>query len=401
VERRPGRRAGGAAMSLLGPGEADGLHVRVSTPALRSALATVGRATGPRRLGGHLDCVRLEARAGDLRMLCTDHCLTIEQTLAGVAPTDGEVLVPWSLLAEFARACPEPTCEIRAQPPDLVLVQADGRTATLRAFVTGVSPLDMQGGVVADLGIFSAHAFRDAVAAVTAAAATRDARAALTGVLMRRAPRNLTLAATDGRRLAIRRLDTARPASLEVSDVVVPAVHLAEVARCLRAGHRAVRVSLAAANTVVRFDIGEVRLQSRLLDVAFPRFEHVITTRFLTKAAVPSGRLLEDLRFVGTLLTRSSRLVTLEVQPTRVLLRVARRSSADVAQAAVGAQVWGDSVTVHLNCDDLLTMVAAMETPTIVLGFNGPRGTCIVMPAGMSGVVAALSPSVPSTDDVD
>jgi DNA polymerase-3 subunit beta len=382
--------------------DSDRLSVRISTADLRAALATVGRATGPRRLGAHLDCVRLEARRGDLRMLCTDHCLTIEQTLRGAALADGEVLVPWSPLAELAQACPAPVCEIRELPHDRVLFRAGERNASLAAFARGRVSAETEPSVVAALGIFSGPALRAAIDTVSHAAATREAREALTGVLLRSGRQSLTLAATDGRRLVVHRVDSDRRSMGPLPDVIVPATHLSEVARCLLSGRQgAVHVSLSAARNVVYFDLGDVRLQSRLLDVSFPRFERVIAGSFLTKVAAPVTRLREDLRFVGTLLTRTSRLVTLEVQPARVLLRVTRRSSGDVAEAMISAHVWGEPLTVHLNHDDLLSVLDAMQVSTAVLGFNGPSGPCMVLPSGCNGALAALAPAVPSGDDVD
>jgi DNA polymerase-3 subunit beta len=378
-----------------------GLHVCVSTAVLRSALATVGRATGPRRLGAHLDCVRLEARGGELRLRCNDHCITIEQRLTGVALTDGEAMVPWSPLADLVRTCPTPMCEIRFDPPDHVVVRAEERTATLAALPSGALPNAALDKNLDNLGTFSGPRFREAVETVVPAAATRGARVALTGVLLRCGSGALTLAATDGRRLAVRRVDAAGPSAQSVLEVVVPAVHLAEVGRCLLNARQAVRISLSAARNVAIFDLADVCLESRLLDVTFPRFERVISSDFRTKLACPTQRLIEDLRFIGSLLTRTSRVVTVETTATGLLLCVRRRSSGDAAQAAISARVWGEPVTVHLDYDDLLSTISTISAPTVVLGFNGPRGTAIVLPSGKRGSVTALAPSFALTDEVD
>jgi DNA polymerase-3 subunit beta len=374
----------------------------VSTALLRSALVTVGRATGPRRLGAHLDCVRLEARGGELRLRCTDHCITIEQRLAGVALTDGEAMVPWSPLADLVRTCRTPMCEIRFDPPDHVVVRAEERTATLAALPSGAFLNAALDGNLDNLGTFSGPTFREAVETVVPAAATRGARVALTGVLLRRGSGALTLAATDGRRLAVRRVDAAGPSSAQsVLEVVVPALHLAEVGRCLLHARQAVRISLSAARNVAVFDLADVCLESRLLDVTFPRFERVISSDFRTKLACPTQRLIEDLRFIGSLLTRTSRVVSVETTATGLLLCVRRRSSGDAAQAAISARVWGEPVTVHLDYDDLLSTISTISAPTVVLGFNGPRGTAIVLPSGTRGSVTALAPSFALTDEVD
>jgi len=95
------------------------------------------------------------------------------------------------------------------------------------------------------------------------AASTDEARPVLTGVLVQVQGGSLTLAATDGHRLAVRKLAASGATDLEAS-LIVPARALAELSRVLKGEPGKVEIIHLEGPQPVFFRAGTSELTSRL-----------------------------------------------------------------------------------------------------------------------------------------
>ena len=95
-----------------------------------------------------------------------------------------------------------------------------------------------------------------------------------------------SLAATDGHRLAVRKLAAAGPTELEAS-LIVPARALAELARVLKGEPGKVEVIISKARNQVFFRAGSSELTSRLIDGTYPNYAQVIPSKSSTTVRWP------------------------------------------------------------------------------------------------------------------
>src|SRR5260370_5895452 len=114
------------------------------------------------------------------------------------------------------------------------------------------------------------------------AASTDEARPVLTGVLVQIQGGNLTLAATDGHRLAVRKLAAAGASDLDAT-LIVPARALPELSRVLKGEPGKVEVIISKARNPVFFRPGTSELTSRLIDGKYPNYPQVIPSKHPTK----------------------------------------------------------------------------------------------------------------------
>jgi len=114
------------------------------------------------------------------------------------------------------------------------------------------------------------------------AASTDEARPVLTGVLVQVQQGNLTLAATDGHRLAVRKLPASGGAELDAS-LIVPARALAELSRVLKGEPGQVEIIISKARNQIFFKAGNSELTSRLIDGKYPNYSQVIPSKSSTK----------------------------------------------------------------------------------------------------------------------
>ena len=131
----------------------------------------------------------------------------------------------------------------------------------------------------------------DALRQVVRAASSEDSRPILTGVLMAAEGGGLRLVATDSYRLAVRDLPGAGVLT-EGQKVLVPSRALTELQRCsLRPapGVEAERVILRLGDHDATFELGHVRLTTRLIEGEFPNYRQLIPLGLPEPAASSAG----------------------------------------------------------------------------------------------------------------
>lgn len=175
---------------------------------LAEGLATVGRVVATRGTLPVLSNVLLQTDEGRLKLAATNLELTISAWVGAKVEADGAVTLPARLLSEYVGllTAGEPLhLEMKGTKVHL----ACGR---FEANISGIDadefpPIPTVGG--GESFALPAAALKQAIQNVAFAAAPDDSRPVLAGVLVTIAEGRLTLAAADGFRLAVRRLDVS------------------------------------------------------------------------------------------------------------------------------------------------------------------------------------------------
>src|SRR5205807_8712573 len=139
-----------------------------------------------------------------------------------------------------------------------------------------------------------ASEFAEALRQVVRAASTDDARPMLTGVLLAAEEGGLRLVATDSYRLAVRDLPGATVLR-EGQRVLVPAKALAELQRLLAGAEQVV---LRLADHDAGFELGSIRLTTRLIESEFPNYRQLIPSSYPNRLRVAREAFLDALRRV-------------------------------------------------------------------------------------------------------
>ena len=293
------------------------MKLRCERDNLLEALTTAGRA-GSGRSGATavLPGIRLSLAGDHLEVTGTDQDLTISTEVAVAGLSDGVVVAPARLLTDIVRAL-EPGAVMLQGDEEELQVSAGRSQFTLRPYRPGDFPhLPTPSGASVSL---STAGLAEALRQVVRAASSEDTRPVLTGVLMAAESEGLRLVATDSYRLAVKDLPGAKGVLGEGQKVLVPSRALAE----------AVELRLGAHD--VRFEIGQVKLTTRLIEGEFPPYRQLIPFNYPNRLVIAREPFLDAIRRV--------RLVARDATtPARISLR------ADTAQLSVITNDWGQAV---------------------------------------------------------
>src|SRR5207248_2531246 len=185
------------------------MRVTCRPTVLGQALQVVSRAISSRTTLPILNNILIETTADGLALTATNLEIGIRKLVPAEVSVEGSTTAPARLLTDFIGTLPDDELEMTldATPQSLGL-----RCARFDTHIKCIEAEEFPPGPRPDEGDKLEVALDDLVGAVEQtqmAASTDEARPVLTGVLVMVQGGNLTLAATDGHRLAVRKLAAA------------------------------------------------------------------------------------------------------------------------------------------------------------------------------------------------
>lgn len=364
------------------------MRFRCERDVLADALGTAGRAVASR--GGALPVlagVRAELTGDTLRLTGSDLDLTISAVATVTGETDGVAVIPSRLASDIVRALDAGAVHVETDDDEARI------TAGRSAFSVRLLPADEFPRVTEPSGdavTLQAEEFAGALRQVVPAASADDSRPILTGVLLSAEEDGLRLVATDSYRLAVRDLKGVAVLR-EGQSVLVPSRALTELARLLSG---AGEVTLRLGERDASFEVGAVRLTTRLIEGEFPNYRGLIPASHPNRLTVGREPLLDAVRRVK-LMARDTTPVRLVMRADGLeLLAVAQ----DVGQAheELDAKYEGAELTVAFNPEYLIDGAEAapgdeitLETvdahkPAVVRSIEGSEFLYLLMPVRVS-----------------
>ncbi len=286
---------------------------------LAKGLSIVGRAVSSRSTLPVLGNILLSTDDGRLKLAATNLEVGVSCWLGAQVEDDGAITLPARLLTEWVGSVP-------AEKINLEMVvrtmSVNLKCARFESNIKGIDASEFPLIPTADgersLGLPPATLRKIIDQVAFAAADAKDtSRPSLTGVLARFEGDRLTLAATDGYRLSVRRTILPMPAPADHS-VIIPARSLQEVSRI--SGEcdpdQPVELAVAAARNQILFRMkgrgeGEkgafhqVDLVSQLIDAKFPDYNAIIPKNYTTRTVIDTAAFQRALK-VASLFARDA-----------------------------------------------------------------------------------------------
>lgn len=291
--------------------------------------------------------------------------------------SQGKVLVPGRLLAEIARSLPNKPITFLLDGTR-VLVTAGSAKFTLPTLSVNEYPNLPE--LPETAGLIASDIFTTAVNQVAIAAGKDDSLPTLTGVHIEINKNNITLAATDRYRLAVRELTwQAKDGNIE-ANTLVRARTLSDAAKSLTT-HSQVTLALSPSSSnekLIGF-ISELKtMTSRTLDGTFPPFKHLLPTESVAQATIEVAPFLDSVRRVA--------LVTDKTVPLRLIFSdnslQLEAGAGEEAQATEELEIIynGEAINIAFNPTYLTDGLQAIGTPFVQIDFTGAS-----KPAVLSG----------------
>jgi DNA polymerase III subunit beta len=346
---------------------------------LAEGLATVGRAVSSKSTLPVLGNILLQTDGGRLKLAATNLELAVSCWVGAKVEEEGAITLPARLLTDYVGllTAGEPLrFELKGKKAHL----ACGR---FEANISGIDAEDfppiptVSGGASLTL---QAGALKEAIQQVAFAAAPDDSRPVLAGVLMLVKEGKLTLAAADGFRLAVRRVDLGDADAPELT-MIVPARTLTEVARLLPGdAEEQVQVAATPDRNQILFKSQQAEVVSRLIEGQFPDYNRIIPKDAKTRVTLQTADFLRATKAAQVFARDNSMIIRLEMTPSEGEADAALGKVTVASQSAeigdntgdVDASVEGEAQHIAFNGRYLRDALEALDAQQAYLGISGP-----------------------------
>jgi DNA polymerase-3 subunit beta len=358
---------------------------------LARGLSVVSRAVSSRSTLPVLANVLLKTEDAGLKLTATNLEIGITYWVPGKIDEDGATTVPAKLLTDLVNSLPPgDKVELEVTAGDTLHVKAGRFQTHIKGIDAEEFPAIQTAGERPTTRI-AQNVLRRALAETAFAAASDEARPILTGVLARFEGDQLTLAAADNYRIAVKTVPILD--AVPETSVVIPARALNELARVLADVDDPVEVVLAAGRNQVLFHLDGVDLVSRLIDGQFPNYQQVMPQAHATRAVLDREELLRAVRPAALIAHESANIVKLQIGGDGDGgITVSANAEVGDHVGQVEAAVEGDETTIAFNARylaDVLTNVAAEQ---FALELNGPLSPGVFKPIGDDQYVHVVMP---------
>jgi DNA polymerase-3 subunit beta len=300
----------------------------------------------------------------------------------------GKVLVPGKLLAEISRSLPAKAVTLKLEGTK-VLVSAGSAKFTLPTLPLSEYPNLPQ--IPPTTGSIKSDLFTTAVNQVAVAAGKDDSLPTLTGVFIEINKNQLTMAATDRYRLAVRELNWQAADSNIEATALLRARTIADAAKSLITTSN-INISLAPTNSnekLVGFSCDGKTMTTRVLDGSFPPFRHLLPNDSISQAVIEVAPFLDSVRRVALVTDKT---VPLRLNFSNNTLKL-EAGTGDEAQASESIDInyKGDEINIAFNPTFLTDGLAAIGTAFVHISFTGAN-----KPAVLTGQSEASSAPITS-----
>jgi DNA polymerase-3 subunit beta len=358
---------------------------------LARGLSVVSRAVSTRSTLPVLANVLLRTEDAGLKLTATNLEIGITYWVPGRIETDGATTVPARLLTDLVGSLPA------AERVDLELTAADMLQLRCGPFETHIKGIDadefpaIQTAGERPTTRINQGILRRALEETVFAAASDEARPILTGVLARFEGDELTFAAADNYRIAVKTISILDP--VPETSVVIPARALNEVIRILGDVDDPVEVVLAQARNQVLFHLEGIDLVSRLIDGQFPNYRQVLPSAHTTLAEVDRAELLKAVRPAALIASSSANIVKLAVGVGDAGgVTVSANAEVGDYEGRVESAVEGDGTTIAFNARYLNDVLTNVEADRFAIELNGPLSPGVFKPVGDDRYVHVVMP---------
>ena len=367
-----------------------GLKVTCTPSTLSQALQVVSRAISTRTTLPILNNILLETTADGLTLTATNLEIGIRKSVAAEVQREGSATAPARLLTDFVASLPEEELQLDFDQTNQTLNLRCARFDTNVKCIEAEEFPPQPRAEEADRLQVPLDEMLSAIEQTQMAASTDEARPVLTGVLLHVDASEHTLAATDGHRLAVRKLRSAGGDQIE-GRLIVPARALAELARAMRGESGQLDILVAKARNQVFFRAGGSEVNSRLIDGTYPNYTQVIPKKSSTVIEVATDELTQIVRAVSLFARDSANVIKLRTADGALALSATTNEVGD-SRAELPAKIEGSEIQIAFNARYVLDALGVIDSDKVQLHFDGPLSPGLIRPPDSDDYVYVIMP---------
>lgn len=352
------------------------MELSVTQENLARALGGVGRVASSKTGLPILNNILLRTDGNRLLVAATNLEIASTHHIGAKIITPGAITIPARLASEFVASLPKGTVELKVKDKHLHIVSGT-YTSVINGSADDEFPelptIDEKSSIHYSL---NPSEFKQAVTQTIITSSNDSTRPVLTGVFWHTFRNALYLAATDGYRLAERRLSAAE----SELNAIIPSSSLQEVLRMI--SEDITEIEVLFDETQVRFRVGESEVMSRLIDGHYPDYRQLIPKTAETSVTIETAEFLRLTKIAGLFARQAGGSITLTADNEKQTLSIHSLAS-ELGENTSSAQatITSDG-TVTLNSRYLSEALSVIDSQMVEFKFSGKLAPCVLTAIG-------------------
>ena len=361
------------------------MKLTISQQQLAHGLGIVSRAVSPRSTLPVLNNILLATEEGRLRLSATNLELGITSWIGAQITDEGSITLPARIFSDLINTLPAKNVDLSLNTQTQAVnvhcgtSNFDIKGIDAQEFPPLLSP-DLSSGVK-----LNAADFKEMIRQVSFAASTDEARPVLQGVMMELTGNKITLAATDGFRISVRKATLSNPINNPVK-VIIPARSLSELARIAIDGSEIVTMVVPEGRGQVIFCLKDSELVSQLIEGNFPDYNAIIPRGFKTRTVLSTSEFLKACKQTEIIARMGNNVIRLNIQPHEDEPGIVEFSSQSEemgsGEVIKEATIEGPELLIAFNVHFLIELLDIIDTPNLILETNANNTPGMVSPVG-------------------
>jgi DNA polymerase-3 subunit beta len=363
---------------------------------LSRGLSVVNHAVSSRSTLPILANILLTTDHGRLKLSATNLEIGINCWIDAEILEDGSTTVPAKTFSDLVGSLRQSQVELSVPEEEQTInIKCQGTHSTIKGMDPSEFP-QIPSAEGSELPVsLDTKQLKEMIEQVAFAAADDDSRPVFTGVHVEFANEQVTFAAADAFRLAVR--STALPGAEQAPDnILIPAKTLNELARILPS-EGAVQMLVTPNRSQVLFHSDNVDLVSRLIEGTFPNFRQIIPKEHSTRAVVETKEFAAAVKTVVPFARDSSNIARVKVsggnegEPGTLTIEA---TAEDVGSnvSTINAAVDGPEQQIIFNVKYLSDVLAVLDTPEVALEVTSAARPGVIKPVGPADYTYVIMP---------
>src|SRR3989344_3707157 len=370
------------------------MKVNITKDDLDKGLGIVSRVVTGKGQLPVLGNVLLEAEKTGLSLAGTNLELGLRADVGGKVIEEGKITVPGRNLTEFV------TSLLGSSPVEL---ETDGEKLKIKAGKFGAT---FAGIAATEFPIMPSFAkaseghgpiklskkiISEIARQVAYAAAADESRPVLTGVKWSVASNQLSVTATDGFRLAKKKIqDSKFKIQEEIDGLILPARTILELARIEDSDE--VEMQVVKENNQVIFKTGKVEVISRVLEGNYPEVDKIIPNEWKTRVVLNKEELERAVRAAGIFARENNNIIKFSVQKLAFSVQAAAKESGESEIEIELEKMEGEEGEISFNYRYVMDYLASVDKENVVLEMSGNLAPGVWKAEGEEGLTALIMP---------
>ena len=320
-----------------------------------------------------LECVVIEVKDNQIKLIANDLQLGIETLIDGEIKQEGSVAVGAKVFFEIIRKLPSDNVSITVDEDYHMNISCGKAKFNIMAKATDEFPY--LPNIVKDKNVnISQFTLKDIIRQTVFSISDNENAKVMTGELFEIHDSELKVVSLDGHRISIRKVKLNQ--SYDDVSVIIPGKTLIEISKIINGGMDD-EVSIFFTDKHVLFEFEDTIVLSRLIEGEYYKIDKMLSTGYETKVTVNKREMLECIDRSTLLLKESDKKpVIIDVQDD--YMKFAMNSAIGSMDEDIDASKEGKDILIGFNPRFLMDALRVIDEDEITMYMINPKAPCFI-----------------------